>query len=140
MELPNIAMPCTDIIECETFISTFFSIDMVLCSAVICLRGLLHLARVQKIQRMSNNYQSHPVHPHSLCCSCPTSPPNPHIGSAKWPPELRAALQCVQHSHLTGLNAQHLTVSHSYAQKQPSYVTEISKKSYSDARSLVSRP
>lgn len=36
--------------------------------------------------------------------------------------------QCVQHSHLTGLNAQYLTVSHPYAQKQPSYVTELSKK------------
>lgn len=67
-------------------------------SAVICLRELLHLVSAEKRQRMSNNYQSHLVRPQSWC-SCVTSPPNPHIWSAKWAPELRAALPSFEELH-----------------------------------------
>lgn len=74
-------------------ISMFWPGERVLWCAVVCLRELLHLAWIEWRQRMSNYYQSHLVHPQSWCCSCVTSPPNPHIWSAKWPPELRAALQ-----------------------------------------------
>lgn len=74
-------------------ISMFSPGERVLWCAVVCLRELLHLVWIERRQRMSNYYRSHLVHPQSWCCSCVTSPPNPHIWSAKWPPELRAALQ-----------------------------------------------
>lgn len=60
-------------------------------TAVTCPGELLHLAWKEKRQKMSNNYQGHLIHPQTWCCCCVTSPPNPHICSDKWPPELRAA-------------------------------------------------
>lgn len=64
-------------------ISTLLSGHGLLWSAAILLRELLHLAWIEERQRMSNNYQSHLVHPRSWCCSCVTAPPNPHIWSGQ---------------------------------------------------------